>query len=559
MNSNMNVTIRRLTNTFITLFLIISAVAAYIQVSNHAFFKGPTLAENGTYDPRICPPFDAPLRGRILDRNGNVIAQTVKDDSKSGAYTCGYHRVYAQWVVDDGLAPLIGYFTYGRGAAGIEASYNDQLAGINQQVTSQQALNKLLHKPQYGNDVYLTIDKRIQDAAAKYYDSSALHGGGVCESQANPPGSLIVEDPKTGEILAMVSSPDYDPNQIVAGDSQSTAVQAKANAYWAHINTVTTPVLLNRATQGLYTPGSDFKTMTLIAALDTGQASLTGTQFTKQDALSVNAGGFIINWPDYEPIWKNYSRVTFPQDVQDAYAFSNNVVFARLGLTLGADKWLSYLGKFGINTPGHPWSPVPFDAPQATSSAYPATQNGQPYNFDDAALGNAAFGQGPLLITPLTMATVTSAIAADGVMRAPHIGFEVVANGATEASGIPIRDVSTDQQVIQPGTAQAVRAAMWSVVDYGTAFYGLGPQNGHLPRDSGNFMGGKTGTAQTENANPHAWWISLAPDDQAPGATGSAKGVITVMKENAGEGACQVYVADDLYSTITQNNWWPAN
>ncbi|MGH2487143.1 MAG: hypothetical protein ACRDHE_14130, partial [Ktedonobacterales bacterium] len=95
MNSNMNVTIRRLTNTFISLFLIISAVAAYIQVSNHAFFKGPTLAENATYDPRICPPFDAPLRGRILDRNGNVIAQTVKDDSKSGAYTCGYHRVYA--------------------------------------------------------------------------------------------------------------------------------------------------------------------------------------------------------------------------------------------------------------------------------------------------------------------------------------------------------------------------------------------------------------------------------------------------------------------------------
>ena len=174
MNTNMNVTIRRLTNTFILFFLILSGVAAYIQVSNHAFYNGPTLADNTTYDPRICPPFDAPLRGRILDRNGQVIAQTVKDDAKSGSYTCGYHRVYAQWVIDDGLAPLIGYFTYGRGAAGVEASYNDQLAGINQQVTSQQAMNKLLHKPQYGNDVDLTSEKRIQDAVAKYYDSAAI-------------------------------------------------------------------------------------------------------------------------------------------------------------------------------------------------------------------------------------------------------------------------------------------------------------------------------------------------------------------------------------------------
>lgn len=557
MNTNMNVTIRRLTNTFILFFLILSGVAAYIQVSNHAFYNGPTLADNTTYDPRICPPFDAPLRGRILDRNGQVIAQTVKDDAKSGSYTCGYHRVYAQWVIDDGLAPLIGYFTYGRGAAGVEASYNDQLAGINQQVTSQQAMNKLLHKPQYGNDVYLTIDKRIQDAAAKYYDSAAIQGGGVCESQPNPPGSLIVEDPRTGEILSMVSHPDYDPNQIVAGDSLNQTAQKKANAYWAQINTASTPVLINRATQGQYTPGSDFKTLTLIAALDTGQASLTATQFTQEDAMSVNAGGFVINWDDYNAIWKNYSRVTFPEDVQDAYAFSNNVVFARLGLQLGADKWLSYLGKFGINTQSHSWTRVPFDAPAATSIAYPATQNGKPYNFDDAVLGNSAFGQGPLLITPLTMATVTSTIAADGVLRVPHVGYEVVANGATEASGIPVRDVSTDQQVIQPGTAQAVRTAMWSVVDYGTAFYGLGQQNGHLPRDSGNYMGGKTGTAQTDKPNPHAWWISMAPDDQAPGASGPAKGVIVVMKEYGGEGACQVYVADDLYSTISHNNWWP--
>ena len=110
---NMNVTIRRLMSVFTMLFLLISGVAAYVQVSNQAFLGGPVLAQ-GDYDPRRCPPFDSPLRGRILDRNGVVLAESVKDDTA----TCGYRRKY----YDPSLSALIGYFSYRFGTAGIESS-----------------------------------------------------------------------------------------------------------------------------------------------------------------------------------------------------------------------------------------------------------------------------------------------------------------------------------------------------------------------------------------------------------------------------------------------------
>src|SRR5262245_27226422 len=114
----MNVTIRHLTNAFILLLLAISGVAAYVQIGNTAPLGGQELV-GSRYETleRKCPPVNKPVRGRILDRNGNVIAQTIPDGSNEH-FPCGFHRVYAQWVIDTGLAPLIGYFTYTHGSSG---------------------------------------------------------------------------------------------------------------------------------------------------------------------------------------------------------------------------------------------------------------------------------------------------------------------------------------------------------------------------------------------------------------------------------------------------------
>jgi cell division protein FtsI/penicillin-binding protein 2 len=568
MNANMRVTIRHLTNAFILLLLILSGAAAYVQLANAAPFGGPTLV-GGTYETqsRLCPPTDKPLRGTIYDDKGNWIAKTVPD-AKNENFICGYHRVYAQWVIDSGLAPLIGYYTYNHSMAGLEQTYNDQLSGNTPSNSPadnvNNTVNKLLHKAQYGQDLYLTIDMNAQEAAAKYYSSSVETdaSGSACPTKQFSPGSVVVEDPKSGGILAMVSFPDYDTNKIVAVDSNIASVRDAANQYVAGLNGSQTPVFANRAAEDTYVPGSSFKTVTLAAALDQGYPLTDSSgdgknSFTKDEALHYQVpNGETINWDDYS----DFAGVAnFPMSFQDGYAYSDNVVYARLGIELGFQTWAHYVGQFGIETPGVAWNQnVTFDAPYKQSIAYPAISTGGQSGLSNDALAESAFGQGALLISPLTMSVIASVIADGGVLAEPHVGLALTAYGGKETNGTQLRNPSTDSPILQPGTAQNMRQALWAVASYGTGSYGNGvdPNFGTKLTNSGTFEGGKTGTAQLgNNQQPHAWWISLAPDDQAPGAPGGAQYVVVVNKEGVAgggnnEGACQVYVADDIYRAL---------
>ncbi len=540
MNTNMNVTIRRLTNAFIIFFLVLSGVAAYIQINNQAFFNGPALAA-GKYDPRQCPPYDQPVRGTIYDIHGKWLARSVPDPQA----VCGYRREYS----DPTLAPLIGYYSNKYGTAGLEASYNDQLAlGEHCYVSpqdaahaaGQDAINKLLHKPRYGCDIYLTIDDSIQQYANHVYDSSYISGQ-VCQAPgSHPAGSIIVEDPNTGEIRAMVSRPYFDPNKI------------DDPAYWQQINSDPGAPLINHATLASRAPGSTFKTMTLLAALDSGYPLTKPFSFDEATNFHV-PDGKTVRWDDYfNGTWKGLvGSSSFPLTMEQGFAYSDNAMFARVAYELGKDNWLGYLRRFGIATPGTDVAPVPFDAPFNQSSAYPAIVNGKPYTFSDDDLADAGFGQGPLQISPLTMAEITSAIAADGVLWEPHVVLKVVPHGTNAASVLPVAPVAYNNgaPAIRPETAQSARHAMWSVASQGTGWYGLPPHNGYLLKTSPVHEGGKTGTAQLGSGAPDAWWISLAPDDQAPGGS-QAKYIIVVNKLRSGEGACQVYVADDIYRKL---------
>ena len=402
---NMNVTIRRLMSVFTLLFLLISGVAAYVQVSNQAFLGGPVLAQ-GDYDPRRCPPFDAPLRGKIFDRNGVLLAESVPDSTA----TCGYRRKY----YDPSLSPLIGYFSYRFGTAGIESAYNTALSGVNQnspwgtpnpagEVDDLQ--NKILHQPRSGQDIYLTIDEKLQQQANKLYDTHA--NGNVCQpAGSNPPGSLIITDPRNGEILAMVSRPFYDPNKI---DDPN---------YFQQLQAAPDKPLLNHATQALYAPGSTFKTVTMVGALESDPNALQQT-YTQDEAVNYVVNGQPFRWDDF--INGYPPNLQFPITMEDGYAYSDNIIFAREAVKLGADKWLATVRKFGIQTPGVDVEPVPFDAPYAPSAAYLAKTNGKPTDFSPNLLAESGFGQGQLLISPLTMAEVTSAVAADGNLYVPHV------------------------------------------------------------------------------------------------------------------------------------------
>jgi peptidoglycan glycosyltransferase len=523
MNASMIPTIRRLLTTFLVIFLLLSGVAAYIQITNQVFFGGPVLAQ-GQYDPRTCPPYDAPVRGTIYDRNGVRLAWTEQDPNVK----CGYRRKYDPRVATSGLAPLLGYYSSRVGTAGVEASFNDQLAGIIHGQTAQDVVDKLLHRPRHGQDVYLTIDLNLQIAASKYYDNSYLSGR-VCQAPgSHPPGAMVVENPNTGEILAMVSKPSYDPNQI---DDEN---------YWHQLQTDPRHPLLNRAAQGLYVPGSSFKTLTLLAALDAGKATLSD-QFTKEEAVNYVANGRPISWDDY--LQGEWSFLNFPITLEQGYAYSDNVIFAREAANVGADTWLDYVSRFGILVPGKDVKSIAFDAPSTQSQAF----SRKPSDFDGALLAESGFGQGELQISPLTNAVITSAIAANGQIHSPHVLLTAATFGTKPQDAISSASPSTDgTQIVSADAAARVRQAMWAVSDYGTAHTAPNPDSGIRIDQSPVKEGGKTGTAQLESGSPHAWWTSLAPDDQAPGG-GPAKMAVVVMKEHSGEGACQVWVGDNTY------------
>lgn len=545
---DMNTSIRRLMYTFISLFLLVSLVMVNVMV-----FQAPQL-QASAYNSRSCLARNQPFRGTIYDRNGVKLVWTVQDDNAQ----CGYRRVWNPDAVNAGLAPLIGYFSYRYGASGVESTYNDMLLGTGQGSTLQSVANRLLHKQVIGSDLYLTIDLKLQEQANALYNQDA-ETGGVCQTPGtDPPGSITVENPQNGEILAMVNHPFYDPTRI------------SDEAYWQQLNSDHTAPLLNHATQGLYAPGSTFKTMTLMAGIDTTQVNLNttytldndqadsaqgdGDQNPDQDealyyTVPGQNGGETIVWYDYfpSPGSNGWVGINTPVTLQDGFAYSDNVIFARVAVGLGADTWLSYVRKFGIATPGTPVAAVPFDSAFYQSRAYnPGT------TMDNNLLAESGFGQGQLLITPLTMAEVTSAMAANGNLYIPHVLLKSVAHdGSVTTTGSALYGGAP---VVQPTTAAAVRGAMRAVVQYGTAFAG---QSVKLA-DSPAIEGGKTGTAESSSPNPQTWWISMAPAVNDVNTQGQL--VVVVMKEHSGEGACQIFVADDVYKcAAADHDWTPPN
>ncbi|HVB61259.1 MAG TPA: penicillin-binding protein, partial [Ktedonobacteraceae bacterium] len=193
---NIKSNIRKLTYVFIVLFVLLSGGLVYWQVGVSA------QVTSNIHNSRHCLPDSAPMRGRIFDRNGVLLAESVP--STTG---CGYIRKYSE----PSLAGLIGYYVDPTlPATGLEAQYNTYLSGQVGVTALDNQLNQLLHRPPVGDDIYLTIDVRIQRAVVADFAKDVAPTDNVNVFQTNR-GAAIVEDPHTGEILAMYSSPGYDP------------------------------------------------------------------------------------------------------------------------------------------------------------------------------------------------------------------------------------------------------------------------------------------------------------------------------------------------------------
>lgn len=445
---------RRVAFVLLLGFLAIAVSLGYWQVVG-----APQILANPEYSyTRQVYAEQQAVRGRILDRNGVVLAQQQGAGDTS-------RRVYSY----PPLVHTVGYHDQKYGNYGIEDAFNSYLNGSAGQSLSARLATTLLHQPAVGSDVVLTIDSRIQQAA-----DAALGDG---------PGAIVVINPKTGEILALASHPYFDPNTL----DQDYAQLAKASD----------DPLFDRATLGLYPPGSTFKTVTLSAALELGYYN-KDTQFTCDSQIYVE--GFPVRC-------ETYNTGTF--NLVHAYAYSCNACFAEIGLRIGGRDLTDYARRFGFE------ARIPLELP---TSASQIAKSDPETRLIGTLLGSTAFGQGELLASPLQMALIAAAVGNGGVVPTPRLVSQV----RSPDGGVVF---STSYQpwrtAIRQDTAQSVLSMMEAGVNGGLASGAAVP---------GYRVGGKTGTAEVApGVQTHAWFIGVAPVDNPQIA-------IAVIKEYGGGG-----------------------
>lgn len=439
------------------------------------------------------------IRGNIFDRSGMLL---VSSEVVEGGFA---RRTYPLASMFDARAfsNIVGFFSTRFGQSGLEASYSDYLSG-ERGSTLNRLQDEMLGRPQVGNDLHLTLNAHLQAQAW------VLLGGRK--------GSVVVLDPTTGAVLAMVSNPGFDPGGLSFDYAVEdwTAENQRISRYWEQLNSDTSgQPLLNRPTQGLYPPGSTFKTVTAIGVLEHPDVGKPNSIHCYNQLETETGAPPVVN------AVQNLSSLTGdPSTLERVYAYSCNVAFAQYALRLGAALFIEQAARFDFYTPQ--------DAPERYHQ-FPDLYTEPSLLFVEpgflqrpAALADAGYGQGQLLVTPLQMALVTAAIGNDGVMMRPYLVERIMRPDSDTPvfQHIPraIRHTMSEE------TARKMRDNMKAVGDYGF---------GAVVSDEvpGVDVGGKSGTAEhVPGATPHAWFIALAPIEKPRYA-------VCVMLESGGEGS----------------------
>ncbi|MCM8749748.1 penicillin-binding protein 2 [Thermomicrobiaceae bacterium CFH 74404] len=459
-------------------FLLVGAQLVRVQALDRERIQS-RIYSTGTEvvaDPRRQALEEESQRGRILASDGTVIAETqMGDDGRP-------RRVYPFGPA----AYLAGYYSPALyGATNLELSYDAALSGRSEARRLREWVDGILNRPTPGYDIVLTIDPELQSQADR------LLGG--------RPGGIVVLDAHTGAVLAMASAPTFDPNQLSVGTTASEEELTAARTYWESLQQSNDGRLVLRPTQGRYPPGSTFKTITLAGALESGLATLDKV-YRDEGALTVDSRVIIEqNRPDP-------NRVSYT--LEEGYGYSLNVVFAQLGLELGASRLTEAAQRFGFG------EPIPFDLPVAPSALSVSPE----HLTSPAGLAETSFGQGQLLVTPLQMALVTAAVVNDGQIAVPRL-VDRIQTPAGEV--VDQRQPETWRRAMSADTAAQIERAMRWSVEQG---YASGAQ---IP---GAIVGGKTGTAEVGDRPPHAWFIGFAGREEP-------QYVVAVVVENAGSGS----------------------
>ncbi len=418
-------------------------------------------------------------RGLIRAADGTILASNrIK---KVGGQKL-YLRRYPQGSL---FAHLVGYSTQSRSRAGLEASLNDYLTGANANLDTvlKTTLDKIRGATIKGNDVWLTVKPGAQRVAMQQL-------AGKC-------GSVVALDPRTGKVLVMASRPTYDPNLVESNFDRISNIRAACSP---------AAPLLNRATTGLFTPGSTFKVVTSAAALDSGKYTID-SRFVDR-GYCVEYGKQVKNFGDQNGP-EVFGSVNFLQALQH----SINAVFCEIGQTIGAGRILGASKQFGfyqdppLETPGNERSPSGlYNKGKLFYPSDPATQ---------VDPGRLAFGQERMLATPLQMAMVAAAVGNKGVIMEPH-ALDRVTN---PSGGVVVRVKPRKyKRAMTTHTADDIAKMMEAVVTGGT---------GTAAQISGVRVAGKTGTAETGGpGTPNTtWFIAFAP-------AGAPRVAIAVVLQN---------------------------
>jgi cell division protein FtsI/penicillin-binding protein 2 len=380
-------------------------------------------------------------------------------------------------VVRDGAmyAPITGYFSQAQGQTFLEGVYNDVLSGKDSRLLAG-PLAPLTGRQPDGGDVITTIDPAAQQAAYQ-----GLTGLGAT-------GAVVALDPRTGRILALASTPSYDPSTF-------SGISGKEGETFLKLTGDKRKPLSNRAIREIYPPGSTFKILTAAAALEHGTVTdidaPSGARAPYRLPLSSTEIGNVV--PDAQ-----CDRVSMRTGMQ----YSCNNVFLDAALRTGKDRMRETAEKFGFNK--EQFLPV-----RAVASGYPKL-------LDQPQTALTGMGQGSVATTPLQMAMVTAGIANDGKVMKPHLVEEL--RGADLAT-LERNEPEELSRAVSPATAKKVQEMMEFTVTDGT---------GGKVAMEGVTVGGKPGTAQhgadVRDERPYAWFVSYAK--QADGTSPVAVAVL---------------------------------
>ena len=457
--------IRRLGIALVLLFTIVFGQLAYVQVFAADSIKG----NPANFSRQLIAEYNV-QRGKIITTDGLVLAESVPAP-KGSRYR--YERRYPQ---GDLYGYITGYYSSIFGRSAIEESMNTYLSGEAPELAISTFTDLFLGREKRGANVFVTVDPNLQEAARTALGSNE--------------GAVVAMDPRTGDILALYSTPGFDPSELSGRD------ESAVRAAWERLNADPDKPLLALSHQELFLPGSSFKIVTAAAALENG----FGT----------------------DSVWPNPHRLTLPltnEQLQnfgddhcnggssqisliEAFEESCNVTFAEAALRLGPDRLAEQARAFGL------CATLP---PERTSCADPLVrfelpfQNGrfpEPGYFErnDPLLAFSGIGLDNDLVNPMQMALIASAVANGGEMRRPRLVTEV-----RDAQGRVAREFgpTTISEVISPSTAAALTRMMISVVNEGS---------GYRAQIPGIQVAGKTGTATNgEGRPPNAWFTAFAP------------------------------------------------